>query len=877
MKRIITLALVSALILSSCTCATTQPTGTTSGNTSSGEKSPDGTTTPSGGSESTTGSGTQNKPDNNGGSSRPTVDSDLSAYADTYEGREQTSTFNYGEALQKSILFYDLQRMGDLPDNYRSNWRGDSGLKDGSDVGLDLSGGFYDAGDNVKFNLPMSYTTSVLAWSVLEDKASYEESGQLQYILDNIRWGNDYFIKCHPEANVYYYQVGDGNADHGFWGAVEVVEADMNRPSFKVDLNNGGSTVAGGTAASLASCALVFKDTDPEYSALCLQHAKELFNYAETVKSDSGYTAANGFYTSHSGFIDELAFSAYWLYKVTGEQSYLDKAKSYYTQHPGDYNWAFCWDDKGVATALLLYLETGDQTYKSAIEKHLDYWCDDITYSPKGLAWLDQWGALRYATTTAFLAAVYADSDKCPSDKVSKYHDFAKSQIDYALGSSGRSFVVGYGTNPPQNPHHRTSHGSYADNINSPTTQAHILFGALVGGPDSSDGYTDDRGNFVNNEVACDYNAGFTGALAKMYKYYGGKTLVNFGAVEAVPEDELYVEAGVNVNGNDFIEVKAFVYNKTTTPARVTDNLRLCYFFDLTEVYEAGGTKDSITVSQNYSQGGTASDVMCWNEEKNIYYVVIDFTGVNIYPGGQDAHKKEVQFRIANTGGVWSNNNDPSYIDIASVGSGSVTKAYNMALYEGDKLVFGTEPNETNTGINIGDVPSGGNNNGNGGNNNNPTTQPQQPSVPSVNVSDKGEVSVELSQSATSGNGNSIAFTLKIKNTGSTGIDLSKLTADYFFTKDGADSLNFWCDYADISGSTYQACTDSVSGTFSSASKDNADTKCTMTASGVLAGGDTLQIQVRITKSDWSEFNLGNDYSSGGADKITITYNGKEL
>jgi hypothetical protein len=40
------------------------------------------------------------------------------------------------------------------------------------------------------------------------------------------------------------------------------------------------------------------------------------------------------------------------------------------------------------------------------------------------------------------------------------------------------------------------------------------LYGALVGGPDKSDKYTDSRTNYVQNEVTIDYNAGFTGALA---------------------------------------------------------------------------------------------------------------------------------------------------------------------------------------------------------------------------------------------------------------------------------------------------------------------------------------------------------------------------
>lgn len=822
------------------------------------------------------------------GSTAPTVtskptgsansaDPNLSADSGEYEGRASTSEFNYGEALQKSILFYDLQRTGDLPENFRSNWRGDSCLNDGSDAGLDLSGGFLDAGDNVKFNLPMSYTTTVLAWSVLEDYDSYSESGQLEYILDNIRWGNDYFIKCHPEPNVYYYQVGDGNADHSWWGPVECVETQMKRPSYKVDMNNGGSAVAAGTAASLASCAAVFADSDPAYAELCIKHAKELLTYAETVKSDGGYTAANGFYNSHSGYVDELAHASFWLFKATGDSSYLSKAESYYDQSGGgDHTWAFCWDDKSFGTALLLALETGSQKYKDKLEQHLDYWVSGIKYTPKGLAWLDQWGALRYSTTTAFLAAVYADSSVCPDGKRSAYESFAKKQIDYALGSSGRSYVCGYGENPPVNPHHRTAHGAYTNNIGDPTVTRHILYGALVGGPDSSDGYSDDRNNYINNEVACDYNAGFTGALAKLYKKYGGQTLKNFGAIET-PDDELYADATINVNGSDFIEIKALVYNKTAWPARTTDNLKLCYFMDLSEVYAAGGSASDLVVSTNYMQGGTASGVNCWNEEKHLYYVAIDFTGVDIYPGGQDSHKKEVQFRIRNENGAWDSTNDPSYIDVASVGSGTLTKAYNMALYEGSKLVFGTEPNESNTGVNISDIAvqttAGGQSSPAG------TTAQQgaQTTVPAVQVSDKGTVSVELSQQATSGNANTISFTLKIRNTGTTGIDLSKLTADYLFTSDGGQKLNFWCDYADISGASYQACTESVSASFSSASGENADTKCTITANGVLAGGDTIQIQARITKDDWSEFSLGNDYSAGNADRVTVKYNGKIL
>lgn len=40
--------------------------------------------------------------------------------------------FNYADALEKSILFFEGQRSGKLPPGQRLSWRGDSGLSDGA-------------------------------------------------------------------------------------------------------------------------------------------------------------------------------------------------------------------------------------------------------------------------------------------------------------------------------------------------------------------------------------------------------------------------------------------------------------------------------------------------------------------------------------------------------------------------------------------------------------------------------------------------------------------------------------------------------------------------------------------------------------------------
>lgn len=821
-------------------------------------------------------SASNNESSGNSGYAAPPIDNSrpsgngLSAAGSGYEGVKGTGAFNYGEALQKSLLFYELQRSGNIDEETaRTNWRGDSGMTDGADVGLDLTGGLYDAGDNVKFNLPMAYTAAMLAWSVYEDKAAYEQSGQLDYALGNIKWICDYLIKCHPEDEVYYYQVGDGNADHAWWGACEVMQ--MNRPSFKVDKSSPGSTVVGEAAAALAACAAVYKDIDSGYAEECLNHAKSLYKFAEDTKSDAGYTAANGFYTSWSGFYDELTWAAMWLYIATDDNAYLDKAKDYETQCGGNYKWTMCWDDKYTGAVCLLANITGEDKYKQKIEKNLDWWCgiggESVTYSPKGLAWIDQWGSLRYATTAAFIAASYAQGGQCSSDKAKTYTDFCEGQINYALGSTGRSFVVGFGENPPEHPHHRTAQGSWADNMSEPNYHRHTLFGALVGGPDASDGYTDTVTDYNKNEVADDYNAGFTGALAKMYKKYGGETLKDFGAVEEVGE-EMYVEYRINASGDGFTEIKAMVYNQSAWPARVADDLELRYFVNLSELSDPS----AVTVSLNYAEGAAFGGLYEWDKENGIYYVNIGFGGSKIYPGGQSAYKKEVQFRMA--AGGWSPDNDPSFAELVGSNGSELVRANSLALYEGGTLVFGTEPNGESAGlVKPSDTPNTPSSSSSQQSSQQPTDTP-----PSNPVADKDGLRVTMSQQQSSGNSNTIQFTIDLQNGTGSAIDLSSLEIDYFFTADGKSGLNFWCDHAATSGSNYTALTDSVKGGFSSASGDNCDTKCAVKfGSGTLAAGDTLTAQIRITPDDWTEFNLGNDFSAGNAEKLCIISGGNVI
>ncbi|CAJ1969785.1 unnamed protein product, partial [Sphenostylis stenocarpa] len=178
-------------------------------------------------------------------------------------------THNYRDALTKSILFFEGQRSGKLPPNQRMSWRRDSGLSDGAAMHVDLVGGYYDAGDNVKFGFPMAFTTTMLSWSVIE--FGWLMKGELQNARVAIRWGTDYLLKATAHPNIIYVQVGDAKKDHACWERPE--DMDTPRSVFKIDANTPGSEVAAETAAALAAASLVFRRTDPTYSKTLVRRA----------------------------------------------------------------------------------------------------------------------------------------------------------------------------------------------------------------------------------------------------------------------------------------------------------------------------------------------------------------------------------------------------------------------------------------------------------------------------------------------------------------------------------------------------------------------------------------------------------------------------
>jgi hypothetical protein len=138
---------------------------------------------------------------------------------------------------------------------------------DGKDVGRDLSGGWYDAGDHWKSNHTMAFAATHLAWSVVQYPEAYQKTGQLDEVFDNIRHITDYFLRCTVDPNlanladfsrfeVYIdigNRIGPQPAVHSVWSAPEATGGFTLRESLKLNKDVPGADSASCMAATLAA------------------------------------------------------------------------------------------------------------------------------------------------------------------------------------------------------------------------------------------------------------------------------------------------------------------------------------------------------------------------------------------------------------------------------------------------------------------------------------------------------------------------------------------------------------------------------------------------------------------------------------------------
>jgi endoglucanase len=603
------------------------------------------------------------------------------------------TNFNYTDAFAKSIMYYEASWCGPDAGKNRLPWRGPCHTEDGKDVGLDLTGGFHDAGDHVKFGLPQVYAASTLGWAYYEFKDAFVSKGQDGHMLNILKHFSDYFLKCFPNDTTFHYQCGDGTTDHSYWGPPELqTTAVTTRPTlYSATPSTPASDVCGSAAASLALMYLNYQDHDSAYAERCLTAAKKLYAFAKKYR---GKSESGGFYGSTSD-LDDLSWGAVWLYVATKDSAYLTDVNSFMLEKGIDgkngycNHWTHCWDDVYGGVFVKLAQLTQEPLYVTIAEENLAYWMDGVAETPGGVKYINSWGALRYTAAECMMAlAYYKTTEKA------EYLNFAKGQIDYMLGDNPRnsSYVVGFGRNYPKFPHHRAASGRMeaAPAYEKKTDpEKHLLYGALVGGPDSGDNYSDAVDEYVYTEVAIDYNAGFVGAMAGIVQYFGaGQKAEECPGIED-PSKEFFVEAKMMGENAQSTTIDAYIHCDTLLPPRYVSGLTFRYFVDLSEYYEAGMAAGDLTAAINYApNSGAISNFKPWDEANHIYYVE------GSWPTTANYGSIEFQFRLANYNtSLWDGGNDFSRKGL----TGSLAVTENIPLYLNGVKVCGIEPPQGGT------------------------------------------------------------------------------------------------------------------------------------------------------------------------------------
>lgn len=707
--------------------------------------------------------------------------------------------FNYAEALQKSLYFYEAQQSGRPSPNNRVAWRGPACLTDGQDVGHDLSGGWFDAGDHWTANLTMSFAAMTLAWSAVEHPAAYLQTGQMPVLLENLVHVNDYFLRCvlNPEcqdpANELEVAIGCGGREgvddpnvHSMWAPAEVAHLMTRRPTFRLNRSVPGGDIPAAMAAAMAAGSMVIRDHgdqlksrrgferfDPvAFADRLLDRAGKLTLFAranagpvllETLPDASkarirkarnqalradGNVVETGY---RSDPWDKIVAAASWLERAGRARPggvgsrWLSVALEVYDQEcqaEQNHDW---WKDFGagnfgkLAAYNLMRLLPDDARFHAELQLYAVRFC---TYRQTvGGLRLREWfaheyGSLRHANNAAVIALHYSDyvghapvlpgntwwkEGRSNEQMRDQFRQAARAQVDYALGENPyhRSYLVGFGQAPFNDVHHRGAYGSWAGfdhfipgKADDRRTNRHILYGALVAGPDHNDVFLcgterqpwqalpDGKGmgtfyRFPNrssavvkegyafdvkdlpvqdvmdsrfNEVALDYNAGITASFAWLLAHGQGRGLA-LPNTEFPPREprqlegpilntdrEVFVVARRLSLAPDGMELEAILENRSRWPARVLQDPGFRIFFTPEPGVDSGRIQVEVA-----GGGARVSAVECKGGTTECS-VRVSFPGVALYPGSADSRRRVVRIRFRAPS--WDVGNDRSLSDL---------------------------------------------------------------------------------------------------------------------------------------------------------------------------------------------------------------------
>lgn len=221
---------------------------------------------------------------------------------------------------------------------------------------IDVSGGWHDAGDQLKYLITSSNATArmLLAYDLEPDAFldrvdgfGHERPNDLPDVLDEAEWGLQWLHKMHPQKGHLYHQVADDrdhigwkwpdqdSSDYG-WGpkSYRVVYFANGEPQGLGEYKSratGVGNLAGRVAAAMARAHRVYLDRDDagkaEASLAAARSAYRLGRQDEGFQQGNSYGAPYRY--NEDTWADDMEWGAAELFKATGDSSYLEDARRY--------------------------------------------------------------------------------------------------------------------------------------------------------------------------------------------------------------------------------------------------------------------------------------------------------------------------------------------------------------------------------------------------------------------------------------------------------------------------------------------------------------------------------------------------------------------
>jgi len=212
-------------------------------------------------------------------------------------GKEYSATFIISEDVYSMVRDAGLKYFGAQRSGNSESWfHGPSHVKDGEGA---LQGGWYEAGNNLKFAVPMSYAfmaLSAMAATMPERDADHyaynhnevEKTDGIPDVLREAKHGADFFLRSFAHAkgivDDMVVTIGDHYIDFNHWNRVDSMEVEGNEIERPLVLGNLGSNVSSDIAAGLALLSKTYAKYDEKFADSCLMVAKKMYDFARALK-----------------------------------------------------------------------------------------------------------------------------------------------------------------------------------------------------------------------------------------------------------------------------------------------------------------------------------------------------------------------------------------------------------------------------------------------------------------------------------------------------------------------------------------------------------------------------------------------------------------